>query len=259
MKLFLLRSAILFATRRAAPYRIRTSGRGIQRENCYSIYISPSKNDQLDFLVEEIVDEGVIGAVTENNEFTVPACISNRDLRQSHLVVHHFFRGQRTRFNGLRDFIWGTISFHSRRYYWTQNFQQRLFNQRVQFRTDRIELLKCLVDFKLKKTEDIYYMIDSIDFDSDFDLFSDLYGYRIYEHPHYDREYRRFQMLLDSLKASGDISIQEGKIKVLGKSLSTISDFELEERRHNDLVFLQRVISILTAVLAGATILQLID
>lgn len=84
-----------------------------------------------------------------------------------------------------------------------------------------------------------------------------IYGSSVHSHPDFEKEDRKFELLLASLVSSGDVIKTNQKYKIDPKALTTIETFERDERRHADSVRTNNYIAVLTAIIALATIVQI--
>jgi len=116
--------------------------------------------------------------------------------------------------------------------------------------TDRMKVLRTLV--QLRRCS--YNEIVNID-----DLCEKLYGRKFMKYNHFPhiKDYPNLQLLLLSLKQSGDIDFTDkvmfGDLKVIPKSIETLSNYEISMSKHNDLYQVTRWqlwVAILMALLA---------
>jgi hypothetical protein len=134
---------------------------------------------------------------------------------------------------------------------------KKVFDASTTFRSDRISLLKKIIDVTFDSTQNNdVNPFGSIPTISELNLFAEIYGYRIYNHPNFNEEYRKYSFLIESLRESGELTINGNNVKLTGKSIKTIADFELSERRHKDSKFHNWLLFGLTALIAISTVVQ---
>lgn len=214
----------------------------------------PEDSDTWFRLLEE-TPKGFLGKWIEGQE-AYDACLPKSSADFANLDVRHFYKGLRITYTGPYDFLWGRLSGLAVRQLLWNRIIQTLFNRRTRFRRDRIELLKHMVELDLTHSngEDIFW--PRKEFQS-FLTMSELYGDRVYAHPKINKESRRFQLIIDSLVESGELSKGQHTYTVNGKSLETISEFEVEERRHRDTIRQTWIMIILTVVIAFSTMVSI--
>lgn len=174
------------------------------------------------------------------------------------LEITHHFRQLRTRYDGAVDYFWGLFTLLRYRVLLKEWWSQKRFNSRLRFRSDRIEVLKELVEVYLGGVEE-----DPLNFLGDggisaWDLFQRIHGQRALGHPAFTSAFARFELILKSLVDSNDLSLNDNSsYRVEPQSLRTIAQFEVEQQRHNDQVKHNRRLVWLTAVIACAAIVAL--
>ncbi|MEM1364434.1 MAG: hypothetical protein AAGH82_01665 [Pseudomonadota bacterium] len=132
---------------------------------------------------------------------------------------------------------------------------QAAFNFRTPHRSQANENLEWFVGYRLKKlAEDTFGNDHAI---SSIGAFSDFYGGRIFGHPNYQEMLARFNLICESLEASGDLREANGKYKATGRALNSLKEFELAERRHRDQIRVQGLLAFLTMCLVAVGILQM--
>ena len=175
------------------------------------------------------------------------------------LSIQHFYYGDSLIYTGYWSYLWGTISLLAIRRYLRFAISQRFFNARTRFRQDRIRILQELVDRDINAGDDNQFGgFGRKKFDNFF-LMAEFYGTRIFNHPRFEQEQRRLELMLESLVESGEIAKDKDNdnYEIYPKSISTISNFEKEERRHKLKVLQNWLIVILTAIIAGVGIIAL--
>lgn len=87
-------------------------------------------------------------------------------------------------------------------------------------------------------------------------LMADFHSIRSMLHPRYGETQAYYEIVLQSLVASGDLSQNGTSYSLAHKAVATLDHFEEQEQRHNDMVKQQARIGQLTAVLILVTISQ---
>ena len=129
-------------------------------------------------------------------------------------------------------------------------FRQFLFNRKRLARDDRIEVLRHIY---LQTLKDKDYRTAATG------LASEIYGYRWLLHPEERSIQNHYELVLNSLKKSGDLESSGYMFQLAPSALNTLATYEEEERRHSDNVWLQRAIVFLTFTLVVAEFLKLIQ
>lgn len=137
------------------------------------------------------------------------------------------------------------------RYHWLLISQDRLaqffFNRRTLSRHDRIEILKTFV---VKTTADPQYRTNAID------LVSDLHSLRTFSHPSRDSIIAYYRLILQSFREAGDLSLDNNSYQLTGQGVTTLAQYELEERRFRENLRQQKQITRLTVVIVIVGLLQ---
>ena len=94
------------------------------------------------------------------------------------------------------------------------------------------------------------YGIDSLE------LMRKIHGHRISKHQDFDTAHAWLELILKSLIETGDIEKTESGYVVTGKSLTTIAQYEEENRRNKTQTRLNVILVFLTAIIAFATVFQ---
>jgi hypothetical protein len=158
-------------------------------------------------------------------------------LRNCHyrLYIQHYFRGWTFYTKGIWPFARNRITCHP---FWKvaiDDLQPR-FNRKELTRRDRMKVLAATIETRDYET-------------SETDLLTRFYTARWVHRPNKTELMTYYRLLLESLKASGDLNAGRHGMKLNPKALNTIADFELEDRRHHDNYRTQRGIFWLTLVL----------
>jgi len=114
---------------------------------------------------------------------------------------------------------------------------------------ERLELLRLILKHYIRTGEKD---INSID------LMSSLYSIRWIVHPDKDAQETKLILYLDSFVESGDLICTNNHYSytITGKALLTLDEYEKSERRHQDNVRLQRLMVLLTLIMAFFAMVQ---
>lgn len=233
------------ALRRPSPHSIPLSGEEAFRNNFYTSLLLSDGNR---FLVERLHKAGIEGKWVWVNRDPAPVCLPNSELRHYELQITHYYRGQVVSTTSACRFILERFI----RYSWwiarADEKAQRNFNKKPLVRKARLDILQY---FANQTSNDREFRTNP------FDLLTELNSIRWVRSPDNDAAVGYYRMLLDSLVGSGDLRKDGQSDYCLDpRALTTLSEHEVEERRHQDNKRTQRNISILTAILAVIGLLQ---
>lgn len=242
------------ASRSTAAERFSLDG----NENEIVASLTFSGEDLPFFRITAYRKNGVSGVWIDTSEERREASVPFSLMRDENFRVRHFVKGIRITYTGYEDFLWGQLTGYGLRQRISNLFAQYVFNISTKFRRDRIDLLKAMVE------QDISHEDGDLSFNSrrkfsKFMTMGELYGYRIYAHPKFKSEDRRFELLIESLVQSGDLGEDGDSIMVTGKAIETITKHEAEERRHHDTVRQSWLMILLTLVIAGSTLYSIFE
>jgi hypothetical protein len=201
------------------------------------------------FLLTGIVKQGVEGLwFNGNNEKGYECVIPRQYLGDFNFLGIHHYHGFDIRWDSAYAFVWSWLTWGSWRIEKKDNREQSRFNKRTLARQDRMQVLATFVQQTIKEP----------DFRaSSFGLLEILYSRRWFRHPEQDSTNSYYDLVLDSLIASGDLKKVDNILYSLqSKGLTTLANYELEERRFRDADKQQRRLGWLTAVLVFVGIAQ---
>lgn len=259
MDSILKRCAIRSALRKPTPQRFSLERENWPNINFFSVVLKSEAEKPRDVLVLDMTRSSISGLRWNGQRYEEEVELKISELQNMTLEITHHFRQLRTRYDSAADYFWGKFTFLRYRVLLKEWWSQKRFNSRLRFRTDRIEVLKELVEVYLRGVEG-----DPLNFLGDggisaWDLFQRIHGQRALDHPAFSSAFARFELILKSLVDSNDLSMDgDLRYQVKPQSLRTIAEFELEQQRHNDHVKHNRRLVWLTAVIACAAIVALI-
>ena len=164
-----------------------------------------------------------------------------------------------TKYSSLFDFWRSELTLVAPRAVLAERLRQAIFNRKTKFRSDRISVLKKIVERYQREAEHdgIRFIVGGDEYTAVISHFEHVYGQRIFLHPSFNRELASFWLIMDSLSSSGDLEkSDQSDFKLNGQALATIAEFELSEQRHSDQKWHNWLIFALTFVLAAAAITQ---
>jgi hypothetical protein len=132
---------------------------------------------------------------------------------------------------------------------------QRAYERMNPIRAERLDVLRAILDQRL--TDNGYHYILGEDTINSEQLAAKMFGRRALNREDGGRLFSRIDLILDSLLQSNDIEVVghadlgTRSVRATGKSITTVSQADSEDRRHRDTKFM-------TCVLIGVGALQVI-
>ena len=242
------RLAIKSALKANAPDRIPLSGwQRLQQRDYFVTHLGTGESEQ-GFLVKHISRNGVVGAWwSQKDRSGLPASIPNRFLLKPPLHIKHYFREIEIDYRSSTLFFLATICKWSRIRLAYLRFVQWKYNRRAFVRDERYEVLRTIYDRTMAdssySTSPIFYMVER-------------FGDRCIPHPANNELESYYRFVLDALVDSGELQMNDLSYTLTPRAISTLAELEDNDRRHNDSVRLQRVLTWLTAALVVVGLLQ---
>lgn len=247
--------ALVCALRRPTPERFSLSPENEKNINFYTPKFRRVGEGPVDMIVNSVHDGSFVGKQWDGTKYQVDRALPSDELSSLSLEITHHFRKIRIKYSGAFDFLRGELTLHAWRWTIKETILQKVFNLHLRFRSDRIDVLNELISMYLSEAEENELSLVFGEGKSPWDIFSRIYGQRAFGQPSLTREMARFQLILDSLNSSGDLECNNSRYKVAAKALSTIAEFEEQERRHRDQVTHNKRILWLTVALVVAAFL----
>jgi hypothetical protein len=177
-----------------------------------------------------------------------PASIPYRKFRDFKLELKHYYRGYEINHSSAWRFFVAQLVDYASWHRWNDIRQQKKFNTQQLVRHNRIKVLTHFLD---RTISDRRYSSSSIG------LITELYGNRWARHPDEENIQNYYSLIVESLKASGDLMSAEGVyVKIAPKALATLDTYAEDRARHSENTGIQRRIVILTFVLAFIAAIQ---
>ena len=256
IKVLFLRQVLKKVVAAPAPASIPRTGERAEKLNCFWAKLDFKDKDQIDFVVDSVIDNGVEGRIWDGASYSSSCCMPDQWLNKTQLNATHYI--------GVNTFTYSDpMEFLTYKYFRIPNieillnhFLQYLYNSRTPEKTEQIKILKKLVKFTLEADAAVYDLRNNNKGIVSTGILQDIYGNRIFRHPEYLHAVARLNLTLASLIESGDIELTELRYRVKGKALSTISEYELENRRHKYRKSQNNLLLLLTAVLVLTSCFQ---
>lgn len=244
---FFSRRVIAIVLQKSAPSKVPTSGEEGRKTNCFATYLVDG-NGEARVLVTGIQRFGVSGKWSAHGGNFVAECsVPNKNLSEYTLHTIHWYKGWTFQSNGTTRFILQYISRYPLIRVRTDRLIQYFFNRKKLERRDRVELLSYIIDETVKNRQ---YTARKTD------ILSNFYTKRWVLRPDKEELMSYYDLLLDSLKETGDISYEQFGYALKPKAINTIAEYQLEERRHGENRGIQRRIFWLTFALVVISCIQ---
>ncbi|MBP2563399.1 hypothetical protein J2857_006198 [Neorhizobium galegae] len=221
---------------------IPTSGERALSNDVYVVYLRDSEQVPR-FLVNDRDVRGLIGKRSnDGRNFTEEDVLPVSELADYSLWVQHYYRGWTFYHDGMPSFFWNHVTHYPFFRVGLDRLVQSRFNKQLLTRMDRFKVLEHITDQTIKDR----------DFrTSPFDLMTEFYTARWVHRPDKDELLTYYTLLLEALEETQDLQAYNHghRYGLKPKALNTITDFALEERRHNENRNIQIGIVALTVIL----------
>lgn len=225
---------------RPCPNEIPRSGERGKGVSCYSICLKTGDGDLL-LLVQGIDKKGFNGLRWTGNQFDEPGSIPFSETQNVTIQIERYI--------GLFSFTYSSVAqcvlcdwtYLNRVPIMSEGLSQFFFSRRDLGLTKRIEALDALVDESIDNPQ---YGVTEVS------LPSLIHGNRWFFHPDKTRQQNYARFLLDSLAESGELKkYDRGLYRITGKALTTLSLYETEKQRHDQMLSQSRHLKWLTLAL----------
>jgi hypothetical protein len=235
------------ALRKNAPSMITTSGEKGRQNDCYVVYFI-GLEDAMRFVTNEMNPSGVTGKwSTDGQNFVAECSVPYAALSEYTLYILHYYRGWAFYSKGIPSFVLKYVGSYPFLRVMIDRALQMLFNRRKLTRRDRMKVLKHILAETIKDRK--YHAHET-------QLLTHFYSVRWVYRSDKDELMTYYRLLLDSLKESNDLEAAESGYILKPQALNTITDYEQEERRHNENAKTQRGIYLLTGILMVVGVVQ---
>ncbi len=229
-------------------------GKSVKEVNCFSMSIDNPDGSPL-LLVNSLEAPIFKGRKWNGNQYFDAHEINVKDVSPSQIKIRHYYGSCTIKYDTLYDYIingaTGIEKFKadiSRFIHGTHKF---IFNRKSLATKERIELLRFLIDRHISaedKDKTVHVLM----------VMQELYSVYCHYHPQFEQQKERLRLLLDSFVESGELRSTDGGLcyKITPKAMTTLSNCEIEERRHTENSARQRQLNWLTGALVFVGFLQ---
>jgi len=235
----------------SCPERFTVSGEEGKKLDCFVVYCN--WNDEESILKGH--QNGFFQGLNVNSDtkkYDIPIEMSSSDIENSELTIQHYWHGNTISFDSLKDFrfhrltklVYLKLTILTIIHKITSFFYRRT----KMVAPDRMALLQIILHLSLKKQMGRVPKTEII---------ATTLGKRWSSHPNGMEEFKKLRLIFDSLVVSNDITGGGDAYQPTGKALSTLQSYELEERRYNSQVRLQKWLVIATIVIAVSALKDL--
>jgi hypothetical protein len=242
----LYRWAMTLALRRPAPDRIPLSDyERVRARDYYSAHIS-DQDGKWHMLVRTIEPDGIAGLQHLGEKKLKDHKIASSDIACHNVLFSAYYAELEVRYTKPLRFILHYYFPLARISLIGKRVRRFLYRRTNLIRGERMRVLRLILD---KHFDDPDYRA------SPDGLMTLLYGPRWGAHPKHLQLFFYYDMLLKSLAESGDMVKDNFSYRVQPQAVRSVSEYEEEDRRHQDMLRLQRRIAWLTVALVavGAT------
>ncbi|WP_421419712.1 hypothetical protein ACN9JF_07800 [Pseudoalteromonas lipolytica] len=243
---YISRHILKILLNKPAPDRIPRSGEKAQSVDCNVVYFrSPDKSWTL--LCDEVFPKGVTGKYWADNDEFGRVSIPFYLMGDYELDITHFYGRYDLRYGSIAQYFWEGIVPVDKTKILIGKGSQFLFNQKELVRSERIEVLKVILEKELDQRQ---YEISSVA------LTTLLYTEKWVFHPDKSRQLRYNDLLLRSLHESGDLERTQHGFKLSSKALVTIAQYEEDQKKHRENISQAKSMKWLTVALIVVGLIQ---
>jgi hypothetical protein len=231
--------------------RIPRSGEEGKKVHCY--LVSTKNPDGSNSIVKDYKN-GTLTLYTLKDKSTQEINISKIFINS--ISIEHFYSYYDIEFKNIYDFAFNYITkfiyikINTNKL--TNVLSQYFFNKNTLIAKNKIEILRYLLEIQYNNNNHLS-ISKGIDIIS---LSTKIHSIRLLNHPNKDILLNKIRLCLDALIYSEDIVNNDSHYLATGKAITTIENFDREERRHNDLKKLQRRTISLTFILIIVGLIQ---
>lgn len=256
-----LRQAIRSALNKPAPKRYSLTAQNRKNIDYRTVVLKFNEKNESEIMIQSMSKDGVFGLIWNGECFEDEVCVPLQYIYEASFSLHRALGSNMYNFKTPRSYL---VAEWSMKLYF-QELRDRLgqtgYNLRLKERNNRSQLLQDLVRLEMERIsreEMLIYRADEAR--SHIDLFSEVYGNRIWGHPNYRAYLAKFQFVLQSFVESGELKQDtDGRYTVSPASLNTLAKDAIDDQRHNDTKRQNMWIIVLTSVLAVPAIFQIFD
>jgi hypothetical protein len=244
-EIWLCRWAVNIALQYPSPHMIPIGSHDPDID--YMVVQAGNAAEEWPFLVDDIGSSGICARWWDGESYSPECSLPNQELHASEFRFRHFIRTKSFVMDSALSFCfqeairWPYISVNC------DEALQALFNTREVRRNERMKVLGKLVDCTCENRD------FGIDAARTVTLF---HSVRTWSHPQLRSVVNYYDLILNSLVVTKDLARRDHDYGVEPQALSTISEYECEERRHRTIARQQALMTWLTVVLTVIGALQ---
>jgi len=249
LRRILINYAISKASSKPAPDRIPLSGieRLVGRD--YYVLWFGTDEDKRRFLFRRKIFGGVSGlSFPEDSNEGEDANLTSEELLTRNITIEQYYRQSQFEYQGVLEFFVYNFFRVYKVVHLKAQISQALFIRGSLALKDRSQLLRFIADETLN---DRNYRTSAID------IITEIYSIRAWSHPQRERVQHYYELMLQSLVSSGDLTEHDRSFRLTPKALQTIHDESEEQTRHEDNKRLQRRLVWLTLALVFVGLLDI--
>ena len=248
---WLVRKSVERALRKPTPRRYSLSD---VKNDFAHVTLKSTDGHAVEAIITETNVDGLTGIFWGGDRFDLPGSIPNAQLRQMSFKLERVYGRFRTTYSSPLEYLIKDNLGYSQLLPLYDWLVQARFNIAFRQRRERILLLSELVELYLQTdTRDIFGRRRSR---SAIDLFSNIYGSRVWGRSDTDQILRRFEFTLESFVSTGEFSRSDEGYALEPAALASLDRFAVEDSRHTDSVTQNKRLYWLTLVLALAAVVQ---
>jgi len=251
---WLWKKLVARALRRPAPRFVHGS-RPPEGQDFFAVFFE-DEAASINLLVTGISDDALYGLLWNGNEYADEIEVSIKGLDLANVQVRHDYKSIWVQYRSLSSYLRGIITLRAWRLFGKYRLEVLLSIRSIKFAVDRFDLLSLIIDHHLAGQSgnigDIQRVYDR------YLTYINIYGKHAHKHKGHNREWAKFNLLVDSLIAENAL-IEAGtgsQFQIGPRALSLISDYATSNRRHRDAIFQNWSLIILTFVIAGAAVAE---
>ncbi|WP_288960892.1 hypothetical protein [uncultured Sulfitobacter sp.] len=244
----LVRAAVDKALVRVAPRSIPLTGwERLQGRNYHTVHFGTVEDERV-FLADSMLEQGVNGHWWSAEwRYGYPASLPNSNLPIMILKITHYYRELEVEYKGAMRFLLGRLLGWSWIYLMFSRLQRWLYNRKHLVRDAQYHLLRNIYDQTLRSGT---YTTSAMDY------MTERFGAGWVGHPSNQEIRVYYGLVLEALAEAGDLRRNGRRYSLSPQALSTLADYEQDNRRHFDAIRLQVILIILTFALVMVGLLQ---
>lgn len=233
---------------KSAPDRIPRTGKRAESVDCNVLYLR-TRDESWSMLVDSANDKGVRGKKWQGKKVEERAVITYEELNDPNVYfdITHFYKIYDFNFSSLGAYFFKAVLPYNKLLVLLEKAGIFVANRKRLVRTERMDTLQLILE---KSIEIEGYKVNAVS------LMSLLHSQKWVYHPDKDRQISYNRMLLKSLEYSGELKSVDGGYQITEVALDTLSDYELELKRHKQTLSQAKAITCLTIVLIIVGLVQ---